>query len=74
MHMTDDPSFAVVLWADPTVLIVVPLVTGEGKSFSESPLQLRANRLARSGLTPYSGKVARKVKVIFTFVSTNLRR
>jgi len=33
VHMTDDPSFIVVLLADPTVLIIAPLVTGEGKSF-----------------------------------------
>jgi hypothetical protein len=38
-----------------------------GSQFSESPLQPTANRLARSGLTPFSGKVAGKVKVIFTY-------
>ena len=32
MHMTDDPSFALVLLADATVPIVAPFIIEEGKS------------------------------------------
>ena len=55
MHMTDDPSFALVLLADATVPIVAPFIIEEGKSVqrtiagapSQTPCPIRIDTILR---------------------------
>jgi hypothetical protein len=74
VHITDAPSFALVVLADPSVLIVALLVTREGKSFQRITAATPREPRCPIRIDAILRKVPRKVKLIFTYLLCNLPR